>query len=246
MVKLNKLFILIIAATSTSVFAGAIGTGGVLATPTVYDITIKKIEFKTSTGTFVTFSDTAGTMSLGSDALAANTSAGTLAAGKNLPAGTYTHLRTTLSRDFDIAVTGTSNSQICRTDSSIATGTYIDNAYTGNVEMPKGTKGGTATTQTMTVIPSELETSMNNTDVMNISATELQILFPFSFTKTAKEGLGKMNIEFDVGSSINVYYTAGGDCTIMVMPPQIFLTLPDGSTPDFKFSAETGGGDYGY
>ena len=59
-----------------------------------------------------------------------------------------------------------------------------------------------------------------------------------------------MNFEVDVGTSINLLHTTGnaatGDCTVMVMPPQMYITLPDGSTPDFKFAEETGGTNYGY
>ena len=223
---------------NTVVQAGPLaGSGGTSATPSVYDVTVKKIEFKKgSTGTWVTYFQGTSVMSMGSDTTAANTAAGSVAGTAALENGTYTHIRITLDRDFDIKASATTNTVLCHTSSS-ATGTLKP---TGSpVTLPQVSTGGTESTQSIKVIPSEIEASIGSSPRFELTSSELLINFPYNFTISNLTPLPDLAMDFDVGSSVEILYVGAGGggpaCVALVLPPQIYFKKPDGTEGEFKF-----------
>ena len=112
---------------------------------TEYEITMKKVELCSDATCTTPF--TVGETDLAADIAAADAGAtvGSYASTSGIPAGTYTHIRITLDRTFQITGTVTSGGQACATDG----GTDNDN----DQMLDSGT--GTATSTAMYLVDAD-------------------------------------------------------------------------------------------
>lgn len=111
---------------------------GTVVTPSVYEVTLKTVEFRQVGGSWVTFIDGAYTFDIAS--ATAGAAVGAFASGSSLPNGTYDTMRVTISRTFNMTFAGTDGGQPCRTNTGNGTGAFgaLSNAGTGTTDGAAG------------------------------------------------------------------------------------------------------------
>lgn len=201
---------------------------GVDATPTVYEVTMTKVEFKNSAGSYVVLAEGNATFDIA--AATAGAAVGSFASGQALPAGTYTHIRFTLSRTFGLtgSIADAGSGQPCRTGTANGiAGTLNGGAITG---VGDGTTDGAAGTKQSVPIPTGAAvttalTTMGITEVGGVggSAIQMEVAAPFTLPANATV-MPSLRIDFDVANAMEFLTTGAGTCAAMPQPPVITFT----------------------
>ena len=206
----------------TTVMAFTSLLGGVLATPTTYEVTISKIEFQDSSGSFVTFAE--GSFLLDMASVTANQAVGTIP-GTPPPPGTYTSMRITFSDTFGLtgSVPDAGAGQPAKTDTGNASNVVsggISNIGTAN------TTGGAGTKQSVPVpTGAAITTALNNAEISR-SGGNMQISSPVSFTITSDSSvMPNLKMDFDVINAMEFLTTGGGTAIVIPLPPDINFTI---------------------
>jgi hypothetical protein len=213
------LFMLLI---SSSAFALI---GGVLANPSTYVVTVTKIEFQKTDGTFVTFASGASQFDIAS--VGAGQAVGTLALGQSLPAGSYTGIRITFSRTFGMtgAVADANGGQPARTNTG--------NAATQTAP-PDFTSIGVATTDgaagTLQQIPvpfgTAVTTALTAEGIEEVGTTELRMTVASAFTVLPEQTVPPaVRVDFDVTGGIEFLTTGVGTAIVIPTPPSVNVTV---------------------
>lgn len=162
-------------------------------TPEIYEITIKKIEFRNqATGSFVTVKE--GDLTFNIASVTAGQTVGSYVSGSAIPEGTYDQVRVTISRNMGIKATGavggttyytTSTSADIPSEAGIGSGTNVTISTNsalyaqGTLQVPSGVSGVDASAGTFT------ETDTLSTPIV------------------VKKGLTKsMKVKFDVTNTV--------------------------------------------
>ena len=200
--------------------------GGTLATPTVYEITITKVEFKNSNNVYVTFFSG----SVPFDIASANPggAVGAIGQSSTLPSGTYTEMRITFSRTFGIvgSVADAGNGQPARTD----TGNPANQTQGAVTNIGVAKPGaGTATKQSIP-IPSgaSVTTILTNNNMEEVAGNQIRFTVPSSFSFTISEEnavMPDLKMNFDVTNSIEFLGTAPGAAVVIPLPPDVSVTI---------------------
>ena len=225
---------------------------GVAVTPDVYKVTLEKIEFKQTSGSYTTFWSGSEAMDIAS--VDAGSSVASVATGLTIPDGSYTHLRIQVGNTFTIkgsttdATTG-GGTDPCRT----ATG-YTTNAIdTGTVYMTQSSgDGGTAVNQSVDVPVDDAGAGTTVYDAM--VAASMGMLSSNGSTATSwdsNDSLGSLTMEVALASTLTIdsisgtYPTmsidfkttdgiefadsngnaGGGNCIVLMMPPVMTVTV---------------------
>jgi len=218
-----------------SASAGPLVTaGGVAATPTVYKVTITKIEF--FNGAWTTFFS--GTCTIDIASVSAGGDAGSCGGGNTLDPGTYTQMRLTIKRTFDLKGSTTNADpavggldQACRTSTGAASttqGTFSD-LNSGS------TDGGAATEQTLK-IPTDsngtIAAAINAVTGMSIDSSSLTMTLGLTLTvpEGESEAPSGLSMDFQVENKLEFLTTGADACTVANMPPIITITTSSGTS----------------
>lgn len=200
--------------------------GGTSTTPTVYEVTLKKIEFRQLGGTWVTFAEGIYTFDIAS--AGAGDAVGAFATGSSLPNGTYDTMRVTLSRTFNMtfaANDATAGGLPCHTQTGNGTGTY--NVLFTNSGV--GTQAAGAGTLQSVPIPTETQvtTALNNAGFTEVGGAggDIQASTPVAFVIEENSTPPSMRIDFNVTNSAEVKVTGPGACFVFPQPPGIAITI---------------------
>ncbi len=209
-------------------FAGPFVTaGGSAATPSVYEVTINKIEFKKSDGSYYTYLSTPVTIDIGAASVAPGGTGG-YASGQNPPPGIYTAMRVTIARTFGMTGSATNVgpalATTCRTG---GTGTASIGVYT----VSNATNAsGPATKQSVSIPTSTdltVENAMNGAGLNLINANEVQFEVPVSLTISETDTYLPFEIDFDVSNRMEFLNT--GSCYVIPLPPTVTVTTSSGT-----------------
>lgn len=210
-----------------SMSAEAVNFGGVAATPTVYEVTMTKVEFKNSAGSYVILAEGNATFDIA--AATAGAAVGAFASGQTLPPGSYTHIRFTLSRTFGLtgSIADANGGQPCRTNSANSSAGILPGSITG---VGDGTTDGAAGTKQSVPIPTGAAvttalTTMGITEVGGVggSAIQMEVAAPFTLPANATV-MPSLRIDFDVANAMEFLTTGAGTCAAMPQPPVITFT----------------------
>ena len=212
-----------------SSFAGPfVSAGGSAATPSVYEVTINKIEFKKSDGSYYTYLSTPVTIDIGAASVAPGGTGG-FASGQNPPPGTYTAMRVTIARTF--GMTGSAINvgpagplTTCRTG---GTGTTTIGVYTVSNALSGSGTGIKQSVSIPTSSDSSIENNMNNAGLLLINANEVQFEVPVSLTISETDTYLPFEIDFDVSNRMEFLNT--GSCYIIPLPPTVTVTTSSGT-----------------
>jgi len=199
---------------------------GTLATPTVYEVTITKIEFKNTSETYVTFFS--GSVPL--DIASANPggAVGAIGQSSTLPSGTYTEMRITFSRTFGIvgSVADAGSGQPART----ATGNPANQTQgtVSNIGVAT-TDGATATKQSIPIpTGASVTTILTNNNMEEVAGNQIRFTVPSSFSFTISEEnavMPNLRMNFDVTNSIEFLTTGVGSAVVIPLPPDVSVTI---------------------
>jgi len=212
-----------------------VDAGGVATTPSVYKVTITKIEF--FNGTWKTFFS--GTCTIDIASVAAGGSAGGCGAGNTLAPDTYTQMRLTINRTFGLKGSVTdagAGAQPCRTSTGAASTTLTTGGGVTFSGLNSGAIDGAAATEQTLGIPTDdtngsIATTINAIPGMAIDSSSLTMTLSLTFTvpegeATAPIGFG---MNFQVENKLE-FLTTVGACTVANMPPIITITTPSGTS----------------
>lgn len=201
--------------------------GGQDATPTVYQVTLTKLEFQNSSGSWVTFAEGSHTFDIAS--VSANSAVGTIGQGSTLPPDSYTNIRFTVSRTFGLSGSYTFGStQRCITATSNAsTGTLSGGTIT-NVGL--GTVGASDPSTQSVPLPTgaAVTSALTGLGIAEVGGAggALQITTPAVFTIPANAAvMPSVSIDFDVANAIEFLETGSGTCDVMPQPPTITFSI---------------------
>ena len=203
--------------------------------PTKYEVTMKKVELcenATCSGTPYVL----GTTSMAADIASASAGAdvSSYAPTTGIPAGiTYTHLRVTLDRTFNVIASISVGAKTCRTDGG-------DNA--GATQLTLGTNGGTAVSEAMYLVnagsygagdgardgdvgSSDLDydySSPSSAVSMTVSGDDAVMIYALtaSYKKTLRAPV--IRIKFGTTTAIGVEDTA---CAMWINEPSVSIAL---------------------
>jgi len=214
-----------------------VDAGGVAATPSVYKVTITKIEFLKGT-TWATFFS--GTCTIDIASVSAGGDAGSCGGGNTLDPGTYTQMRITINRTFGLKgsvtdATAGAGAQACRTSTGAASTTATAGAITYSDINSGSTDGGTATEQTLsipTASDGSIASTINAISGMSISSSSLTMTINLTFTVPEGEATAPSGIsmDFQVENKLEFLTTGAGTCTVGNMPPIITVTTNSGTS----------------
>ncbi len=216
-----------------SSFAGPfVSAGGSASTPSVYEVTINKIEFKKSDGSYYTYLSTPATIDIGAASVQPGGTGG-FASGQAPPPGTYTAMRVTIARTFGMTGSATNvgpaPATTCRTTTGAGTGPLTAGLVTYTVSNATNTSGQ-ATKQSV-LIPtssdSSIENGMNNAGLLLINANEVQFEVPVSLTISETDTYLPFEIDFDVSNRMEFLNT--GSCYVIPLPPTVTVTTSSGT-----------------
>lgn len=220
--------------TAVAVSGPLVTAGGAAATPTLYEITIRKVEFKRADNTYYTFFEGTSTFDLGSANASAGQSVGAFAAGNSLEPGvSYSAMRLTVNSAFAMAgqVTNAGSSQPCRTGGGASGTAQVLN----NVNMVTGNAtGGAGTRQTVSA-----PTDSGGTTVANaLAAASMEDLggqyrmeVSLSLNVPVDNAVPPaLQISFDAANALEFRTTGVSTCVVMPLPPVITVTTPSGTT----------------
>ncbi|MHA1540162.1 MAG: hypothetical protein ACTSXQ_06775 [Alphaproteobacteria bacterium] len=210
----------------SAVQAAAFIPGGNLVTPTVYRLTVKKIEFQDTEGGIATFYTGASAI----DIAAANPgeSVGEIEQNGSLSAGTYTGIRITISRTFGInAVIADIGGGIpCRTSSANAV-TSLTVPFAIN-DVPQGaTDAALPQTQNVTVpLDATLAAALAAEGYSFQGDDMISSFVPVTaFTVDETGALPATQIDFDVTNAAELSNTGAGICAVLPQAPTITVTM---------------------
>lgn len=224
----------LMSASSLAVCGPLVTAGGTAATPTTYEITIRKVEFKRSDSSYYTFFEGASTFDLGSSNVASGQTVGAFAAGNSLEPGTsYSAIRLTVNSSFSMAgeVASAGGAQPCRTGGA-ASGTA---QVLGGVTMvTANATGGVGSVQTVAAPTDSGGTTVATAlaaagmeDLGGQYRMEVPLLLSVPADDTVPPAL---QIDFDAANALEFLTTGVGTCVVMPLPPVISVTTPSGTT----------------
>jgi hypothetical protein len=207
--------------------ANAASFGGDDVTPTVYEVTLKKIEFVRTDGSGAyTYAEGNFTFDIASGS--AGSAVGSFAVGNKLEPGDYNGIQITVGRTFGLkAFTSDAGSfQPCRTDSANgATGTLLAGAITG---VGVGTTdGATATTQSVPIpTGTAVTTALDALDISELAGGDIMFTAAASMIIPSNASVAPaIAIDFDVTDAAELLTTAFGTCAAFPQPPTITVTV---------------------
>jgi len=226
MIRMNKLlallatFALLIAAKPLPALIG-----GVMATPTTYVVTVTKIEFQKTDGSFVTFASGSSAFDIAS--VAAGQAAGTLAQGQSLEAGSYTGIRITFSRTFGMtgAVADAGGGQPARTQTGNAATQTAPPDFTS---IGISTTDGAAGTLQQIPVPfgTAVTAALTAEGIEEVGLTELRTTYAHVFTVTPDQTVPPpVRVDFDVTGGIEFLTTGVGTAIVIPTPPSVNVTV---------------------
>lgn len=172
------------------------------ATPAIYEVTVKKIEFHNqATGSFVTVKEADLTFNIAS--VTAGATVGSYISGAEIPEGTYDQVRVTISRNMGIQATG-----------AVGATTYYTTS--GSTDIPGGLGSAvTISTNSNQYAKGTLQipSNVSGVDATAGTFTETDTL---SSPIVVKKGLTKsMKIKFDVTNKVTL-----DDTNLIAYPTQ--------------------------
>lgn len=195
--------------------------GGVDATPTVFEVTLTKIEFQNTGGTWATFAEGSYTFDIASGS--ANSAIGTIGVGETLPAGSYSNIRFTVARDFGLTASHTfASTQRCITETGnpsngTVPGTTITNAGLGTIHPTNAPGKQSVPLPTGALVT----TALTGAGIVEVGGA-LQQTIAASFTIPANAAImPSFTIAFDVANAVEFLETGPGTCQVMPQPPAI-------------------------
>ncbi|SMN16412.1 hypothetical protein CRYPA_213 [uncultured Candidatus Thioglobus sp.] len=203
--------------------------GGVDITPTVFEVTLKKIEFKNTADTWVTFAQGDFTFDIAS--VNAGAGAGSFAQGASLPNGTYNGVRVTTNRSFGMTFSTNDAGfvQPCRTQTGNGSNDWATGGATGIVTNTGvgTTDGAVATKQQVALGGNPLVTTALANFGMIGTATELSFesVLASPFTIDSNTSLPAIQINFDVANTAEAMTTGAGSYRVFPQPPKIYLDI---------------------
>jgi len=194
--------------------------GGTDTTPTVYEVTVTKVEFQRADGTF--FDLNTGNILLDIASSLAGQSVGAVAEGVILPAGAYTGMRLTFSRTFGITALIADAGMGTRGFTTTGNGTTTAGAIT-NIGV--ATAGAGAATKQSVDVPDggDADTAIANAGLTEVGTTELQMTTPFAFVIEEGDVMPAIQIDFDVTDAVEFAEPAMG--TVIVLPGAPTVTV---------------------
>ncbi len=213
--------VLLLAAIFASSAHAQSGGDGVAATPTVYEVTLQKIEFKNQAGTFVSFAEGSYTFDIAS--ASAGAAVGSIGAGNFLPLGTYTAARITISRSFVLSgqIADAGSGQPCRTRTGNG---FTNNDSFGLVNLGVGTADAAAATRQTLVVPTSTRSNtLKDNGIEELGSTSLRFEVPLSFTVAETTGMPSVGVNFNVTNAVKFQTTGAGTCIIYPQPPSVVL-----------------------
>jgi len=211
-----------------------VAANGVAATPSVYKVTITKIEF--FGGSWVTWFS--GTCVMDIASVATGESPGSCGAGNPpIPAGTYTKMRITVSRTFTLkgevadSNTGALNER-CRT---VTGGASANQGIYSNLNVGAAADAAAATEQALnipTASDGSIAAAINAISGMSInSSSVIMTLDNIKFVESAGEATDPsgFSINFQVENKMEFLGTGAGACQVINLPPFITVNTNEGS-----------------
>jgi hypothetical protein len=200
--------------------------GGVSATPTNYEVTILKIEFRNANGSYVIFDQGSFTFDIAS--VNSAQTIGNIGKGKALPNGTYNTIRLTLSRTFGLtgSVADAGGGQPARTNAGNGS-IPAPPPYGGIGEISLATTDGAPGIKQSVTIP-------NGPDVVPVLASmgmsfdaqgNLVCVYPIpSFTVSGGTvNFSFSNIDFSVVDGLEFLTTGVGQAIVCPAPPEVTI-----------------------
>ncbi|MBT3878016.1 MAG: hypothetical protein HOF76_03030 [Candidatus Scalindua sp.] len=206
-------------------------TGGVLTTPTTYEVTITKVEFQKSSGSYVTFVEGTYVFDLGTGGTAAGEQAG-ICPGTPPPPGTYTSMRITISDTFSVtgsvtdANTVAGSNQPGRTNTGNASTATVGGTTLTNVGVAT-TDGAAATKQSIPIPTGTAVTTTLTTAGITRSGGNLTVSFAVSFTipeDADTTSIPSVQMDFDITDTLN-FFPADSGIGMIPLPPSLTFSL---------------------
>jgi hypothetical protein len=208
--------------------ANAANFGGVDVTPTVYEVTLKKIEFVRTDGSGAyTYAEGNFTFDIASGS--AGSAVGSFAVGNKLEPGDYNGIRITVGRTFGLEAftLDAGSGQPCRTDSAKgATGTLTG---TGPITgVGDGTTDiATATTQSVPIpTGADITSALLAAGISELAGGDIMFTAAASMIIPSSASVAPaIAIDFDVTDAAELLTTAFGTCAAFPQPPTITVTV---------------------
>lgn len=227
-----------------------VNSGGTAATPSVYKVIVEKIEFGKSDSTYFTFYT--GSTALDIASVSAGETVANLGAGTEVPAGTYTTLRLTFSKNFTVkgSVSDAGSSLACQTSSSASGTTTLSNVVMTDAEQSSSgaseqtisiplDSGGTTVYDAMTSASITMLNSSGTalsawTAAADAASIRVEFTLPSSLVVTADSSVQPtMSVTFQVTSKLEFLTTGAGTCVVMNLPP-VFTVTVNGNSSSFS------------
>ncbi len=204
-------------------------------TPTQYQFTMSKIELcKSSACTSPTLlGQGSQAYDIGSSLASPGQSVGSFLSDFSLaPNQTFTHLRVTMARTFDITasatVAGFGGSFICVT----GTGSDIVTASATTEARSEVTTGNAAVSQVLVVpdptannAPGDLATLFANEGIKLINNNTMTITFQLTSSFTTGDKVPNFDVAFDVADTIEFIVASPNSCFVILGPPSVTITI---------------------
>lgn len=202
--------------------------GGVDVTPSVYEVSLKKIEFLNSGGGWVTFAEGGFDFDIASES--AGQAVGTFAQGSVLPPGTYSAMRVTVDREFTLraATADAGFGQPCHTETGNPANGTLNGGTITNVGV--GAANGTPAGDQDVPVPVGADVTVALTSASIVEAGgpggDLMMTVNQTFTIPADEAITpSMQIDFDVTNAAELLTTGVGTCAAFPQPPGIDIAV---------------------
>ncbi|MBU0651142.1 hypothetical protein KKC59_04450 [bacterium] len=224
--KFLSLSIISIFLVSQNVSAFTNVMGGVLGTPSVYEITLTKIEFQNIDGDYVVFFSGSTPFDIASTN--PGQQLGSIGQGTMLPAGIYTGMRMSFSKTFGItaAVADAGSGQPARTQTGNPATQIISRVSNVGVATTDGAPG---TKQAVPVpVGPQVITILTALNMEEVGGTAICFTFPSAFSFTIPERdpfMPQLEIYFDVTNAVEFRTTGPGTAVVIPLPPELTITV---------------------
>lgn len=200
-----------------------VNLGGAAATPSKYEVTIKKLELRRSDGSYFTVFSGSAAIDLGNNSVATGGIGGTIGAGVSIPPGTYNGMRTTFARGFNV------NGSVVTGGGTCATGGAL-NFPLGGYTLQQVSRNVAASDRVLS-IPPEADAALNGVLGLAVVGGDIQVTATIpSFTLAANDTTPPaLGVQFDVANTLEFLWT-GAACVAIALPPTVTITTGGGST----------------
>lgn len=198
--------------------------GGTVITPSVYRVTIKRMEFQRKDGSYYLFAD--GMFSFDLASVGQGQAAGSFAEGKSLRPGSYLGVRLTFSRDFGLVAEGNHLGQRLRSEG----GNPSNLAHGGLTQVSAATVDALPAAYQIVPLPQGglMTQALAAQQIEELPNGDLRVSYSAPFTLAdGKYVPPKLRFDFHVAEAVEIVSVGPGQGLILPLPPSLCLSVLD-------------------